>query len=202
MLIGIDIDDVLYRTSLMIRKMAPAALRSMDLPDTLYEDRYHLQDRADISPNQYKELESKLHWITSEFLNSTAIRELKKLKQTNPEIEYCIVTWRPEKDTDPILQLLHTYYYFDIERKYCLPEGVSKAEFCEKNDIDILLDDCADVMREFNDTMNCCGILVSTEEILHNKAFAVTYNCVLEDWEYFHQMYEDIVKGKEMQICR
>lgn len=196
MLIGIDIDDVLYQTSIMIRQHAPKALRALGLPDTMDESLYHLRDRCNVNNDQYKELESRLKWISLEYISAPAVRALKLLKRTNPEVEYCIVTWRPEEDTIPILQLIRQYFYLDIKRWYCLPEETSKADFCEEHGIRLMLDDNTDVIRGFETKSTNHGILVSTEHVLHNKEYAGKYDLVLNHWNELHSLYE-IVCRKE-----
>ena len=197
MLIGIDIDDVLYRTSLMVKDEAPAILRSMGLPDKPDESVYHFRDRFKLTDEQYNEFEKKLPWLSLEYVSPAAVRAFKLLKRTNPEVEYCVVTWRPEQDALPILQLLREYFYLDIDKCYCLPETESKAEFCEKHGVGIMFDDCEHVIRSFNADMNSRPVLVSTCHVAHNKTFAKTYDTVLTEWDELHSIYEKLTVRKD-----
>lgn len=201
MLIGIDIDDVLYNTSLMIRQELPPLLRKMNLPDAIDENQYNLVNKVRAPKDEIDKLNHKLNWISLAYICAPAVRALKTLKQTNSEVEYCIVTWRSEPNTLPILQFLRDYFYLDINRWHCLPCGTSKADFCENNDIAIMLDDYNEVIQDFRNHRSAYGVLVSTNHVLHNKQFAAEHDWVLYDWSQLHSLYGQICAEREKTEC-
>lgn len=197
MIIGLDIDDVLYNTSLMVRKIAPNLLRDMGLNDTLDETKYRISEKCHLTEEQFASISNKFEWAAHAYVNINAAHMLKKLKQTNPDVDYCIVTWRTKENALPVIQLLRDYFYLDIKQHYFLPDGTNKATFCDENGISILLDDYETVIRTFTPDVKAKGVLVSTKYVEHNRAFARECELVLRDWEDLYDIITAIVKEKE-----
>lgn len=184
MIVGIDIDDVLYNTSYMIKHLTPKLLDDMGVKYTVNENAYLFRDMYGLTDEQCRAIENKLEWTSLEYINSNAILALKRVKQAQPDIDFHIVTWRAENETIPIIQLIKQYYYLDITAIHCLPSGTNKAAFCDNNGISIMLDDYEQVIRSFTSDTKCRGVLVAaSEHVRHNKAFADAYHTVLTDWD-------------------
>ena len=193
MLVGIDIDDVLYQTSKMIKKLVPPLLTDMHISNDTNPDAYWIEDMYGLTAEQFAQIEPKLDWTSVAYIDSSAVQALKKLKHTRPDAELCIVTWRKKEDTLPVIQLIKQYYYLDIPIIHCIPDYSSKAEFCDNNSIGIMLDDHADVISCFTPETKCRGVLVATSEyVTHNKAFTDRYHTVLRDWDDLYNLYASI----------
>lgn len=184
MIVGIDVDDVLYQTSRMIRQLTPNILDKMGITYAVNETAYLFKDVYGLTDEQCAAVGCKLEWFSVKYIDITAVHALKRLKQVQPDIDLQIVTWRPEQDTLPITQLLKQYFYLDIPVIHCLADGTSKATFCDDNGISLMLDDYESVIRDFTPANKCKGVLVATSEhVLHNKTFADEYHTVLTDWD-------------------
>lgn len=194
MLVGIDVDDVLYQTSKMIKKLVPPLLTDMHIPHTVNPDAYWIENMYGLTAEQFAQIDPKLDWKSVAYIDSSAVQALKKLKHTRPDADFCIVTWRKKEGTLPIVRLIQQYYYLDIPVVHCIPDYASKAEFCDNNGIGMMLDDHAEVIKSFTPETKCRGILVATNDyVTHNKAFADSYHTVLRDWDDLHNLYTSIV---------
>lgn len=184
MIVGIDVDDVLYQTSQMIRQLAPNILYKMGIAYTVNEKAYLFKDVYGLTDEQCAAVGAKLEWFSVKYIDIAAVHALKRLKHAQPDIDLQIVTWRSKHNTLPITQLLKQYFYLDIPVIHCLKDGTNKAAFCDNNGISLMLDDYENVIRDFMPTNKCKGVLVATSEhVLHNKTFANEYHTVLTDWD-------------------
>lgn len=205
MLIGIDIDDVLYETSKMIHEQLPAILQQEGLHVNINKEGYYLDDICGIyDMSIINRLNAKLDWCSPEYINESAIAALKALPEKNDNIEYCIVTWREESSAAEISKIISEKYGLHLNKRFCLPLGQSKARCCSENNIDILLDDSAIVIASFTHTnANCEAILVSPDFVWHNKKYANEYervDLVLRKWSDLAAIYERINGRKETYI--
>lgn len=202
MRIGIDIDDVLYKTSEMIHSELPDVLVRENLPVKINKNGYYLNDICGIHDMAViKHLNEKLNWNSAKYINEAAVAALKALYANEHDIEYCIVTWRNEADAAKIAEILRNKYQLDITTRFCLPIGESKADCCAANDIDIMLDDNTDVITSFiQSNTDCTAVLVSPDFVYHNKTFAENYDLVLHTWLEFESMYQHILTRKEKYL--
>lgn len=201
MLIGLDIDDVLYQTSTMIRKLAPTVFEKANVNFSIDENCYPLHQRCGVSEKTWQEQDKNFEWLSYDFFNEIAICELKRLQRINPDIKYCIVTWREEKYALPVAQILREYFYMDISGIHSLPIGTNKAEFCENNKIDVLFDDLPTTVSSFTDKMNSRGVLVATSDILHNNSAVADSKYVLTDWSNLSDTIQNILRERGVQQC-
>lgn len=192
--IGLDIDDVLYSTSSMIRRLSPEVLREANIPDQLREYEYEIAKRCNMDENQWTSISNKFRWYSIEYINRDAIKQLKALKHLHPNIEYSIVTWRSLNDAAPIIRLLQQYFNFPIKQCYCLSADKSKAELCRDKNIKIMLDDCCDVINSFKDTPKNVAILVSPDDVLHNKPYLHEQEYILKNWSELPNLIETITR--------
>lgn len=188
MRIGVDIDDVIYKTSTMIVEQSPRIMRELGITETPDFSKYEFDEMFHVNYNIDDKVMPLLLFNSSAYLNQVAIRALKTHKRTHPEDKIVIVTKRDKHDTDIICDYLSKLFYFEIDEAYSVPDGVSKAEFCEQKNIDVLFDDYERNIRTFSKDSSCVPILVSTEHILHNKKFAESYSRVLQDWNDFEEI--------------
>lgn len=188
MRIGVDIDDVLYKTNVMIAEQSPKIMQALSITEEPDFSKYDFREMFHVNRDINKEIAPFLLYNSSAYVNSVAVRAIKTHKRIHPEDEIIIVTKRNKVDTDIIRKYLSTLYYYEVDGAYSVPSGISKAEFCEQKGIDVLFDDYEKNIRSFYEGCSCVPILVSTEHVLHNKKFAETYPRVLRDWNDFEEI--------------
>lgn len=192
MRIGVDIDDVLYKTSIMIVEQSPKIMQKLGITQEPDFSKYSFKEMFHVDHDIDEEVTPFLLYNSSAYLNPVAIRAIKTHKHLHPEDEIVIVTKRSQKDATIIRDYIVNLFYYELDGIYSVPDEVSKAGFCERNGIDILFDDYEKNIQEFPKGSQCIPILVSTEHVLHNKEFAENYPRVLWDWNDF----EEVLYGK------
>lgn len=192
MRIGVDIDDVIYKTGVMIKEQSPRIMQKLGVTQEPDFSKYSFKEMFHMDREIDEDVAPFLLYNSSAYLNPVAIRAIKTHKHLHPEDEIIIVTKRSEESTNIIRSYLTNLYYYDVDGAYSVPHGVSKASFCTQKGIDVLFDDYEKNVQEFPKGGTCTPILVSTEHVLHNKKFAENYPRVLWDWNDF----EEVLYGK------
>ena len=196
MKIGVDVDDVLYRTSEMIFEKGGSYLTKKKIPFHLKKENYDIGLVFGISNEQVEELWQKTFTLNDPYY---LIHESAKIlnaiqKQYHAVIE--IVTARentPEKRTEleKMLQIINfkpNAIHLGIE---------NKAPFLAENNFDIMLDDNPIVI---GDTFYCTDvtpILVKLETVKHNKLFAESFEgYIMRDWAELPNIIQKITKER------
>lgn len=185
MKIGIDIDDVLYKTSDMIRAECPKLLETLGYHNRpLNMSHFDWQSMTGATLDDCKWIENHLPWTSRKYINKDAIVQIKQLVRTHPDTKLYIVTRRDMATTKPITNLLRRLYHIRFEKIICVSAEERKVDYCVENGIDYLLDDEENNVKQMLSNSKCKAILVSTPDIEHNKHFAKTYNedLLLTSW--------------------
>lgn len=191
--IGVDVDDVIFRTSDMITDMAPDILRRLGYNGVLNREYYDLPAVLNVDADTAKRVESQLGWCLPEYINWDAVSMLHALRTSRP-VEFDIVTWRPEVDALPVSDVINKAYPGLFDNIYCLEPNTSKASFCDKHGITAMLDDYENNIKDFQSANTVCkAVLISPDNVPHNKRFAKTYSLTLTNWNQLIDMYDRIM---------
>lgn len=186
MKIGIDIDDVLYKTSDMIREECPKLLETLGYHNQkLNMSHFDWQSMTGATPDDCRWIANHLSWTSRKYINKDAITQIKRLVKTYPDTKLYIVTRRNMATTKPIANLLRRLYRMRFEKIICVSAKERKVDYCAEHSLDYLLDDEERNVKQMLDNPKCKAILVSTPDIEHNKRFAKTYNedLILTSWD-------------------
>ena len=194
---GVDIDDVLYKTSIMLKEMGTAYLIKNKISFVYNPNGYIFEDLFSISPNIIKDitnnLESACDWASIKYIDAQAVIALQNI-QKKYNAKLYIITARNEKLTYDLLRILYNQYNFQVQNVFTSVSN--KAAIANNNNCDIMLDDYTKNIMEFEDSIHCKPILVSTDYIKHNKDFAKTFNNVLDDWNNLEKIIDSTLGGK------
>lgn len=194
MRIGIDIDDVIFRTSDMIIDKAPSLLRKLGHDGKLNRECYALKDVFGLNESDTKTVEKQLEWCNPNYINWDAINAMYDLKQTYSDVDFHIVTWRPNADAYPVITEIQNRYPDLFSEIHCLDPGTNKATFCDENGISVMFDDYEENILDFQRSdAHCKAILISPDNVPHNKRFAETYMPKLTNWNDLCEIYKNIV---------
>lgn len=194
MKLGFDIDDVLYKTSVMIEHEVPNIMHSMNLRPEFDMSAYEWEDMFKLPMHVIKQILNQMSFDTLEYVDPLAVRAIKQYKQIHPDIQLAIVTKRNRTSTEIIIKYIEDYFYLNFDEIYTDAGGeISKLEVCKRNQVDILFDDHQRNVMPFIKVSNPLAVLVSTPAVKHNKRFAETYPHVLTDWSDLHTILDNLV---------
>lgn len=194
MKLGFDIDDVLYKTSVMIEHEAPNIMHSMNLIPEFDISAYEWEDMFKLPLSVIKQILNQMSFDTLEYVDHLAVRAIKQYKQIHPDIQLAIVTKRNRASAEIIARYIEDYFYLHFDEIYTDAGGeISKLEVCERNHIDILFDDHQRNIIPFTKVNKPLAVLVSTPEVKHNKGFAEVYPHVLTDWNNLQSILDNLI---------
>lgn len=196
MIIGIDIDDVLYKTSEMMYVEGKKLLKTLGYTHDPDLSHYSLADAFKISGKDLSFVEKNLPWSSFQYLNLSAVLAIKKFVRQSDGAQVYIVTKRSAPDANPVCTYLADYLNLKIDKMICVPLNEKKSEYCDRYHIDVLLDDCSEnILDIYENAEHCKGILVATPDVQHNIALAASYPNVLRDWATFRDAIIAITRG-------
>lgn len=185
--IGVDLDDVLYQTSRMLREMGIAYLKENNIPFKYNPKGYTLEEKFTVSTGIARAVDNACDWANEKYVDLEAVIALQTM-QKEYGAKFIIITARNEKFTYRLLQTLYNMAHFQVQGVFCF--STNKCMIANNNQCDVMLDDCVENVISFDDSLRCRPILISPSYITHNKTFANTYKNVLWDWKNL----EDTIK--------
>lgn len=111
MKLGFDIDDVLYKTSVMIEHEVPNIMHSMNLRPEFDMSAYEWEDMFKLPMPVIKQILNQMLFDTLEYVDSLAVRAIKQYKQIHSDIQLAIVTKRNRTSTEIIIKYIEDYFY-------------------------------------------------------------------------------------------
>mgnify|MGYP004637675261 CR=1 FL=1 len=196
--IGIDIDDVLYMTSQMIRIEGTIIARNLwgirVYPDSKYTG---LREILGLNMYQCRTVAKRLPCTSVTYFNLDAIDALKNFKARHRDVKYYIVSRRSKSSIKRVRQILSSEFGLEIDDGWSCEGFQNKSSICNAKKIDIMLDDEPGNIEDI--AMNCSRcvpICCSDDSVLHNKQFIRTYSgYYLADWDNF-----EVLVGKIFSI--
>lgn len=192
-IVAVDIDDVLYNTSILIMERIPTYLRSIGIEPKIRKVSYNIAEMFGITKEQVKSVWGKAVPLNDkEYLNYDAIAALKQL-QEKYGVKYHIVSARYMDDslkkTKEKTAALLEDTGLNIEEIHI---GVrNKAKFCEEKGYVTLLDDYVRNIEQFKGRV-IKPILVSTPNVFHNKDVVGDYFYTLTNWSELDSVYRKV----------
>lgn len=190
--IGLDIDDVLYKTSQMIKIEGTIIAQNLwgikIHPDV---SQYSLSDILGVGEYRCRAIAKRLSCTSVNYFNLDAINALKSYRATHRDVQYYIISRRSKSSIKNVISILHNEFDLDITSGWAC-EGITlKSTLCNRHRIDIMLDDEQDNILDITEhCAKCTPICCSDETVLHNKAFLVSYSgYYITDWSQLERLF-------------
>ena len=197
-LIGVDIDDVCYRTSEMILELGSAFLEEHNYMHTINKEEYNVAKIFDVGDGLVGRMfEHVFDFYDKNRLCKEALEALTRVKAANPNLEFAFVTARKDHDGEEhsrIRSLFEDTVLADVD----IYLGVkNKARFCESLGMLAMIDDYAENIMQFKRSW-VTPILVATPNIHHNKRFLAQYRGnKLTSWEELDHILQSLIENTE-----
>ena len=191
--IGIDIDDVLYMTSQMIRIEGTIIARNLwgirVYPDSKYTG---LREILGLNMYQCLAVAKRLPCTSVTYFNSDAIDVLKRFMAQYRDVKYYIISRRSKSSIKRIRHILSSN--LETAGGWSCEGLQKKSSICNAKKIDIMLDDEPGNIEDIaNNCSRCTPICCSDDSVLHNKQFIRTYSgYYLTDWANFEALVRKI----------
>ena len=195
MTIGVDIDDVVYRTSEMAITLGPPWLKNNAkmYKGVVNKDAYSFSNMFDIFPCDEQQLvNNALRFYDKTWLAVEALSALAAYKKESAySVSYCIVTARNDSTT-AIRDLLADTCLADVP---IYTNIMFKGTFCKQHDIHILLDDYYKNIQSCH-RVGLPSIMVSPDYVHHNKKYLPLpegFCTALLDWNQFPEVLNSTI---------
>ena len=182
---GVDLDDVLYQTSKMIIEMGTDYLKKNQIKHKLNTTGYLVEDVFGVNSLIARDIEKICEWQSPKYISKEAVYSIKRM-QNKYNAKLIVITARDQKGAGDLLYTLFREESFQVD--VVRTSITNKAETAIIEGCDVMLDDYTNNIKSFSDFIHCRPILVSPEHVLHNKPFASTYKHVLYNWNNLEEV--------------
>lgn len=189
--IGVDIDDVLYMTSKMIRIEGTIIARNLwgirVYPDSKYTG---LREILGLNVYQCRAVAKRLPCTSVSYFNLDVIDALKNFKTRYQDVKYYIISRRSKSSIKQVRHILSSEFGLEIDGGWACEGFQNKSSICNAKKIDIMLDDESGNIEDIaKNCPRCIPICCSDDSVLHNKQFIRTYSgYYLTDWANFEAL--------------